>query len=368
MSRVAVLCSENLWRSGHGATHPMKPERLKRTFDLLTAYDAFDDKDSLLVEPRPATKEELCLFHTPEYVEIVRRLTDGDEVHDYWRYGFGPGDNPVFPLMYETEALKAGASIVGAEMLITGEVDVAFNFSGGLHHAGPARASGFCVFNDPVIAIHRMLQEGWRVVYIDIDAHHGDGVQWAFYDTDQVLTISLHESGRYLFPGTGFVEEQGKGPGRGYSVNVPLPPFTTDEIYVRTFREVVPPLVKRFAPDVVVSQLGVDTHYRDPLTHLALTTRGFTTVVWEIKRLASRWLALGGGGYDLDVVPRAWTLAHGIMVEYEYADPLPPAYVARYGGKTLRDHAQPEIDAHQRAKVEASIERTLSQLRKAFDL
>ena len=367
MHKVAFLYSDRFWESGHGPAHPMKPERLKRTFELLSAYEVFDEVDSLLVEPRPATKEELCAFHSPEYVDAVRLLTEGREVRGYWRYGFGPGDNPVFPLMYETEALKAGASLIGAEMLIAGDVNAAFNPGGGLHHAKSAQASGFCVFNDPVIAIHRMVREGWRVVYIDIDAHHGDGVQEAFYDSDQVLTISLHESGQYLFPGTGFVNEQGTGRGQGYSVNIPLPPYTADEDYLRAFREVVLPLVRRFTPDAIVSQLGIDTHYRDPLTHLALTTVGFTAVVGEIRDLATRWLALGGGGYDIDMVPRAWTLAYGLMIGRELADPLPSSYVAEYGGETLRDHAQPET-AGSAGWATTQVESVISQVKDAFEL
>ena len=367
MSKAAFLYSEGFWQSGHGPTHPMKPERLERTFALLDSYDVFDNADSLLLEPRPATRDELCLFHTAEYVDTVRRLTDGQQVRDFWRYGFGSGDNPVFPQMYETESLKAGASVVGAEMLIDGKVDVAFNPGGGLHHAKPSRASGFCVFNDPAIAIHRMLQEGWRVVYLDIDAHHGDGVQEAFYDSDRVLTISLHESGDYLFPGTGFLGEQGISPGKGYSVNIPLPPYTTDELYSRAFQEIVPPLVKRFGPDAIVSQLGIDTHYLDPLTHLALTTQGFTSVVEGIRDLAPRWLALGGGGYNIDVVPRAWALAYGVMIGRELADPLPHIYVSQYGGDTLRDHDQPEID-ESTEWVTAQVEQVLSQAKMAFGL
>ena len=343
MTKAAFICSEGLWQRGHGPTHPLKPERLRRTYELLQAYGAFNGERSLLVPARQATVEELLLFHTEEYVAAVESLSRGERRFDPWRYNFGPGDNPVFPGMYETEALKVGASLVAAELVVSGEVDVAFSFSGGLHHAGPARASGFCVFNDPAIVIHWLLKKGLRVAYVDIDAHHGDGVQAAFYDTDRVLTISLHESGLYLFPGTGFVEEIGVGAGRGYAANVPLAPYTDDDIYLWAFREVVPPLVRRFRPDIVVSQLGVDTHYRDPLTHLCLTTAGYVAAVEGIKELAPRWVALGGGGYDVDVVARAWTLAYGVMLGREFPDELPAAYAEKYGGGTLRDHERPHI-------------------------
>jgi len=292
MTRAAFIYSSDLWQRGHGATHPLKPERLQRTYELLAAYSAFDGPDSMLVQPRQATPEELGLFHTEEYVEAVRSLSQGERRFNPTRYNFGPGDNPIFPEMYETEALKVGATLVAAELVTSDQADVAFSFSGGLHHAGSDHASGFCVFNDAAVAIHWLLQKGLRVAYIDIDAHHGDGVQNAFYETDRVLTISLHETGLYLFPGTGFVEEMGRSAGRGYAVNLPFAPYTDDEIYLWAFEEIVPPLVRRFRPDIVVSQLGVDTHYRDPLTHLCLTTSGYVAAVTTI----STGLALAGAG------------------------------------------------------------------------
>ncbi|MEO0248033.1 MAG: acetoin utilization protein AcuC, partial [candidate division WOR-3 bacterium] len=340
-----------LWQSGHGAAHPLKPERLQRTYELLTAYGAFDGPQSVLVPPRQATTEELGLFHTEEYIEAVRSLSQGKTEFNPRRYNFGPGDNPVWPGMYETEALKVGSTLVAAELVTSRQVDVAFSFSGGMHHAGPAFASGFCVFNDAAIAIHWLRQRGLRVAYIDIDAHHGDGVQNAFYDQDQVLTISLHETGLYLFPGSGFVEEIGKSAGHGYAVNLPFAPYTDDEIYIWAFEEIVPPLVRRFQPDIVVSQLGVDTHYRDPLTHLCLTTAAYTAAVTAIKQLAPRWLALGGGGYDIDVVARSWTLAYGIMSGQEFPDELPSAYAEKYGGGSLRDPEKPHISAGLRARA-----------------
>lgn len=343
MSRAAFICSSELWARGHGPEHPLKPERLKRTYELLQAYRAFE-ADGLLVPPRLATNEELCLFHTPEYVAAVESLSRGESRFNPARYNFGPGDNPIFPGMYETEALKVGAALVAMELVLSGDVEVAFSFSGGLHHAGPARASGFCVFNDAAVLIHALLRRGLRVAYVDIDVHHGDGVQWAFYESDQVLTISLHESGLYLFPGTGFTGEIGVGPGRGYAANLPLAPFTDDEVYLWAFREIVPPLVAAFGPDIVVSQLGTDTHYLDPLAHLCLTTKGYEAVVSEIKALDPRWIALGGGGYSLDVVPRAWTLAYGVMLGRDFPDELPPAYAREYGPERLRDREGPHLD------------------------
>ncbi len=363
MTQAVFISAPALWERGHGLTHPLKPERLERTHALLMAYRAFDSPNSRLIPPRPAADEELCLFHTPEYVEIVRRLSQGDIGVPAWKYNFGPGDNPVWARMYETESLKVGSALLAAEMVHAGQTDVAFSYGGGLHHAGPAMASGFCVFNDAAVAIHWLLRQGRRVVYIDIDGHHGDGVQNAFYDTDQVLTISLHESGQHLFPGTGFVREIGTGAGEGYSANVPLPPYTDDETYLWAFHEVVPPLVERFAPEIVVSQLGIDTHYRDPLTHLALTTHGYVAVVETIKDLAPRWLALGGGGYDISVVPRAWTLAYGVMSEQTFEDKLPAAYRERYGGERLHDPVGTAILASDRTAIRRQVEETVAALK-----
>jgi acetoin utilization protein AcuC len=323
----------------------MRPVRLRYAFELLDAYGAFDDSDSLLVEPRAATAEEVMWYHTPEYVQAVRALSDGDRSVNPADHNFGPGDNPAYEGIFDASALSTGAALVAVEMLVAGEVDAAFSISGGLHHAMPNYAYGFCVFNDPVIAIKRLLAEGMRVAYIDIDCHHGDGVQYAFYDTDQVLTISLHESGAFLFPGTGFTQETGAGLGRGHAVNLPLFPYTTDEVFLWAFREVVPRLLDAFRPDVLVTQLGIDTHYLDPLTHMALTVQGFAEAVAELSKLAPRkWLALGGGGYDLHAVARAWTLAYGVISQQEFPTDIPESYRNAYGVESLPDPDDPPLD------------------------
>ncbi len=368
MTKAVFISDPSFWQAGHGLFHPLKPERLKRTHDLLHAYHAFDAENSRLISPRMATDEELLSFHTPAYVDAVKRLSRGEVTVNPWRYNLGPGDNPVFPRMYETEALKVGGALIAAELVVSGQADVAFNYAGGLHHAAPDHAFGFCVFNDPAIAIHWLLRQGLRAAYIDIDVHHGDRVQNAFYDSDQVLTISLHESGRYLFPGTGFTYETGTGKGKGYAVNVPLPPDTDDESYVWAFQRVVIPLVKRFAPDVVVSQLGTDTHFKDPLAHLLLSSAGYVAVVKTIKELAPRWIALGGGGYDVTVVPRLWTLAYGVMSGQEFPDELPVAYAKAYEGGTLCDHQVPVLPESERYAVRRRVESVVAELEKMFQI
>ena len=225
------------------------------------------------------------------------------------------------------------------ELLLDEGFEAAFNISGGLHHAMPNHAYGFCVFNDPVMAINELVRRGLRVAYVDIDCHHGDGVQLAYYDTDQVLTISMHESGQFLFPGTGHVQEMGMGRGRGYSVNVPLYPYTTDDLYYWAFEQVTLPLLDAFHPDALVSQLGIDTHYLDPITHLALTTQGFGKVVAKFAGQAPKWLALGGGGYDVHAVARSWTLAYGVMARQNLADEIPDSYRRQHGVETITDRA-----------------------------
>ena len=339
MSRVSgFIYDDVLSRHVLRDDHPLKATRLQCTYELLDAYRAFDGEGSLLVGPRPATEQEIGSVHEAEYVEAVKSFSRGERKYGLTRFNFGEGgDNPVFNGMYEAAALSTGASVVGAELVAGGTVSAAFNISGGLHHAAAKNASGFCVFNDPAIAINYLLGRGLKVVYVDIDAHHGDGVQDTFYDTDRVLTISVHESGMFLFPGTGNVEEMGVGPGRGFSVNLPLYPYTDDDTYLWAFREVVPPLVAAFRPDVLVTQLGIDSYHSDPLTHLLLSSRGFGEAVEEFARMGLPWLALGGGGYDLGAVARCWTLAYGIMVEREWPDEIPQQYQEKYGLKLLRD-------------------------------
>ena len=342
-------------------THPMKPVRLRYTHRLLESYGAFASGHSSVAAPREATKEELGWFHSPDYVDGVERIGAGQSDVDPNVYNLGPGDNPPYPGIYEAAALSTGGSLVAAEALISGSVDAAFNISGGLHHAMPDHAYGFCVFNDPVIAIHRFLQQGMRVAYVDIDCHHGDGVQHAFYSTDRVLTISLHESGAFLFPGTGFVQETGAGVGRGYSVNVPLYPYTSDTVYLWALRQTVVPLLEAFRPDVLVTQLGIDSHYSDPITHLALTVQGFAEAVSEFAKFKPvRWLALGGGGYDLQAVARAWTLAYGVLSDQRFDDQVPLEYGAEYGVDTLRDPEElpitDQVVADSRQFAEASVQ------------
>jgi acetoin utilization protein AcuC len=317
----------------HGPGHPLRPERVILTRELIRAYGLVDGSRVVEVGARDATDEELLLVHTPRYLEAVRRAGHGED-GPWWEFGFGPGDNPIFPHMHEAGARVAGASVVAAEAVLSGRAEHAFNPAGGLHHAMPERASGFCVYDDPAIAIAWLLAHGaGRVAYVDVDVHHGDGPQAVFYADPRVLTISLHQFGWPFFPGTGDVDEVGSGEARGTKVNVPLPPFTGDRDWLRAFTEVVPPLVRAWRPDVLVTQLGCDTHHSDPLAQLGLTTAAYRETARALHALAheaagGRWVATGGGGYQwARVVPRAWTIYFAEMAGVEVPDRIPEAWV-----------------------------------------
>ncbi|MCO5994468.1 acetoin utilization protein AcuC [Actinoallomurus rhizosphaericola] len=288
-----------------GAEHPMNPVRVELTMALARELGVFDAPHVSVEGFEPAGDDLLTLVHDPAYIEAVRR-----ERLDVAR-GLGLADNPVFSGMHDASALVAGASVAAARAVWTGEAEHAANIAGGLHHAMHGAASGFCVYNDPAIAIAWLLGQGAeRVAYVDVDVHHGDGVQAAFYDDPRVLTISLHETPRTLFPGTGLPKETGA---RGTAVNVALPPGSGDRHWLRAFDAVVPPLLRQFRPQVLVTQQGCDSHELDPLAHLTLSVDGQRAAYAALHRLAhetagGRWVLTGGGGYELvHVVPRAWT-------------------------------------------------------------
>ncbi len=340
--KTAFLYSDKLAKFDYGPSHPLKTIRLQMTYELINAYGLLSVPEARFVEALPASEEDVLSFHDKDYVEILKASNRGIAPPGPSRFGLGPGDNPVFAGLFDWSMLVTGASLQAAALVDSGEADIAFNISGGLHHAMKRRASGFCYVNDPVVLITDLLRKGRRVAYVDIDAHHGDGVQEAFYRTDRVLTISIHETGKVLFPGSGFEGETGEGEGKGYSVNIPLPPYADDDLFVYAFDEVVPPLIRKFRPDIVVSQLGVDSFRDDPLAHLNYTTEGFSAVVRKIKEFSTRWVALGGGGYNVANVARAWTLAWGIMNDTEIPDRIPQDFLkayAQYGfqGGSIRD-------------------------------
>lgn len=323
--RACVVFDEHLIDYNFGNTHPMAPVRIDLTMQLATELGVIDDVD--VVGAAPADDDLLARVHTPAYIEGVRKLSD-HPMHESPRLGLGTEDNPVFAHMHEASALIAGASVEAARRVWTGQANHAINISGGLHHAMPANASGFCIYNDVALAIQWLLDNGAeKVAYVDVDAHHGDGVQAIFYDDPRVLTISIHEGPQTLFPGTGFATETGGEGAEGSAANIALPPGTSDAGWLRAFHAVVPPLVREFAPDILVTQQGCDSHMDDPLTNLMLSVDGQRASYLALKELADevcggKWVATGGGGYAvMDVVPRAWAHLLAIVA----GKPIDPA-------------------------------------------
>jgi acetoin utilization protein AcuC len=302
---LRVFWDERLTSYDFGAEHPMNPIRVELTMALARDLGVLDAPGVTVEGSEPAGDDLLRLVHDPAYIEAVRA-----ERIDTAR-GLGLTDNPVFPGMHDASALVVGATVAAARAVWKGEATHAANIAGGLHHAMRGAASGFCVYNDPAIAIAWLLEQGaTKVAYVDVDVHHGDGVQAAFYDDPRVLTISLHESPQTLFPGTGLPQETGA---EGTAVNVALPAGTDDRLWLRAFDAVVPPLLRAFAPQILVTQQGCDSHDLDPLAHLRLSVDGQRAAYRALHRLAhetagGRWVLVGGGGYALvQVVPRAWT-------------------------------------------------------------
>jgi acetoin utilization protein AcuC len=325
---VLVLWDADLMAYDLGGTHPMHPGRLELTVALARSLGVLDRPGVRLESPTMADDETLALVHDPGYVAVVRQASETTDQQVLDRHGFGGQDNPVFAGMHEASALVVGGTVAAARAVRSGQVTHAVNLAGGLHHAMPDRAAGFCVYNDPAVAIAWLLADGVRrVAYVDVDAHHGDGVEAAFADDPRVLTISLHESGYTAFPGTGFPTDTG-GPGaEGTVVNVALPPGTGDAGWLRAFSAVVPPLVRAFEPEVLLTQLGCDSHRMDPLAQLSLSVDAHRTCYAMLHELAhettgGRWVATGGGGYAIvDVVPRSWTHLLAEMT----GEPLDPA-------------------------------------------
>ncbi|MBM7096413.1 MULTISPECIES: acetoin utilization protein AcuC [Alteribacter] len=321
--------------------HPFNQKRLETTNDLLFKLGALRDSD--IIPPRMATEEELLLVHTKEYVEAVKKASSEENKTSFSStYGLGTEDTPAFPHMHEAASWLVGGTLTAVDTIFEGSYEHALNLGGGLHHGFKGKASGFCIYNDSSIAIEYMRKKyDARVLYIDTDAHHGDGVQWAFYDDPNVCTLSLHETGRYLFPGTGNVAERGSGEGYGYSFNVPLEAFTEDDSFLDCYEKAITAVAEYFRPDVIITQNGADSHYYDPLTHLCSTMK----IYHQIPKLAhniahqfceGRWIAVGGGGYDIwRVVPRAWSLIWLEMTDQAEdltKSPIPQSWIDKWKG------------------------------------
>jgi acetoin utilization protein AcuC len=306
--------------------------------DLLRAYGLLDHPDVTCHDPRSATDAEIMGAHAPAYIEAVKRYSADPSLAsepEARGWGFQDGDTVAQAGMHEAAAAVCGAAITGALEIWEGRAVQAFcPAPTGLHHAMANRATGMCIYNDAAVAIRALLERGAeRIAYVDVDAHHGNGVQWIFYEDPRVLTVSVHESGRYLYPGTGGLAERGVDGAEGTAVNVPLPPFAGDGPYLAAMEEIVAPVVRRFRPDVVVTMTGVDPHHTDPMAHLQVTTAAFPRLYGILRDMAwdaaqGRWLVVTGGGYNIDLLARLWAMQLAAMLEVELPGEVPAGWLA----------------------------------------
>lgn len=351
--------------------HPLKSDRLKLTYLLSKQLGLLDKCD--VFEPTSASRQDIELFHSSEYIDSVTKC--GEELCIDPRHGLGTSDNPIFPKIYETGARYVGATLDSMKRIIDGASN-AFCISGGLHHAHKNAASGFCIFNDVAIAINYLRKKkNSKVFYFDIDAHHGDGVQNAFYRSNEVMTISVHQTGKTLFPGTGFVYETGGAEGTGYAVNIPVIPGAGSPELIKIYEEIVVPLFESFKPDLLVTQLGVDGHYMDPLAYLAYTSYGYETVIKGLRKLSSNncklgWLAVGGGGYNPVNVARLWTLFLSVILDERIPNKIPDEFVSQcdFMGypkcpTSIRDEEEVVQMYFSREEVTLDLERTIRRLK-----
>ncbi len=305
-SEALLVHSAGLEQYHYPPQCPFKTERAGEMVRTLRSMGLLGN--GAVREPEAAPREVLEEFHTARYLDILQAAGEGHLDPEGLHAGLGTPDCPVFRGLYEYASLAAGATLLAADLVLEGEAPVAFNPSGGYHHAFPRKAAGFCYINDVVLGCLRLAEAGKRVLFLDVDVHHGDGVQNAFYHRADVMTLSVHESGETLFPGTGKVEEIGVGDGRGFSVNLPLPAGTYDGAYLRAFRAIVPPLVRAFDPDTIVLELGLDGLSGDPMAHLNLTNNAYAEVVETVLSWGKPIAATGGGGYHPENTARGWAL------------------------------------------------------------
>lgn len=334
-SDVKFIYDEALLNYHFHDEHPFNQKRVVLTKELLEESDQLNSNNILL--PRVATEEEITLIHDPKYIHAVKSANSMNH-EQLIRFGLDTDDTPTFPNMHEASSTIVGATLTAVDAVLKDGARGAVNFSGGLHHGFKQKASGFCIYNDAAIAI-KYIREHYnlRVLYVDTDAHHGDGVQWAFYEDPNVCTFSIHETGRYLFPGTGNVNERGIKNGHGYSFNLPIDAFTQDKSFIEVYKTALREIAEFFKPDIIITQNGADAHFYDPLTHLCCSMEIYKVipeVALEIskKYCDGRWIALGGGGYDIwRVVPRAWAQIWNVMKDGTPANgELPQTWIDKW--------------------------------------
>jgi len=361
--RFAFIYSSRFGEYSYGAEHPFKVLRYHLAHELIRELGLLLPPSVRSVESPSAGEAELLSFHHPDYLSVLHEFSLHDAPRADFRFGLGDLENPVFRGLYDWSRLVCGGTVEAVRQVVDCGCRAAFNMAGGWHHAHAGRASGFSYLNDAVVAIKGAVERGLRVAYVDIDAHHGDAVQEAFYETDRVLTISLHEYGDDFFPHTGDAGEMGKGRGYGYAVNVPFAPHADDLIFEQALRRIVLPLLDAYRPDLLVTQMGVDALRTDPLTRLELTTGSLELAARAFRATGIPWVLLGGGGYDKLNVARGWALIWAALLEVEVPDLLPEGFRAlalRFGsrGERLRDLprlAQPDDFARAQGRLERAL-------------
>jgi acetoin utilization protein AcuC len=311
--KAAFIYSSELEKYRYPPEHPFNTIRAQKTREILSSMGLLSGNGRSEVAPIPAERVILKKFHSARYLHALKNASEGRWDSEAFYMGIGTSDCPVFEGLYEYAVLACGATLVGAKLILTGEADAAFNPSGGYHHAGPEKASGFCYINDVALACIVLAEAGKKVLYLDVDVHHGDGVAYAFYDRCDVMTISFHQDPRTLFPGTGFVDEIGTGAGKGYCVNVPLPIGTYDRAYMEVFEAIAPPLISVYKPDAFVFELGADALAGDPLAHFHLTNNVYADIIKCLLSFDKPILMTGGGGYNVENTTRAWALAWSVL-------------------------------------------------------
>jgi len=311
--KAVFVYSTELGKFSYPADCPFNTDRAGQVRKILNSMNLLSGDNRSEVAPVPAERLVLKKFHSARYLHALKTAAKGRWDTEALDMGIGTLDCPVFPGMYDYAVLATGGTLTAANLILSGSAEVAFNPSGGFHHAGPEKASGFCYINDVALACTILAEEGKRVLYLDVDVHHGDGVAYGFYDRSDVMTISFHESPGTLFPGTGREDEIGEGQGKGYCVNVPLPVGTYDEVYMKTFDAIALPLITAYNPDVIVFELGADALVGDPLAHLCLTNNVYADVIEHLLSFNKPIVATGGGGYNVSNTVRAWALAWSIL-------------------------------------------------------
>ena len=311
--KAVFIYSAEFERYRYPPEHPFNTIRARKTREIVNSMGLLSGPGIGEVAPKPAERVVLKKFHSARYLHALKTAAEGKWDSNALNMGIGTSDCPVFEGLYDYAALVAGGTITAAKLILSGDADAAFNPSGGFHHAGPERASGFCYINDVALGCIVLAEAGKKVLYLDVDVHHGDGVAYAFYERSDVMTISFHQNPRTLFPGTGFEDEIGTGKGKVYCVNVPLPIGTYDRVYMKAFEALAPPLIEAFNPDVIVFELGADALAGDPLAHLYLTNNVYADIIDSLLGFNKPILATGGGGYNVENTARAWALAWSIL-------------------------------------------------------